>query len=97
MIDDGEDKGVAGGKRGFRIFPMGNPHSGVLACLFLEFLDPALLNSDYLVTPHILDILTIYLLSYTKNTKIEEIAEKLNNVEPFINFTSEKTSSWASW
>ena len=47
-------------------FPVGNPLSGVLARLFLECLESTPLNSDYLAAPHISDILTIYLFSYSK-------------------------------
>ena len=35
----------------------------------------------------------IYLFSYSQNIKIEEIAEKLNDVEPSINFNYEKESN----
>ena len=70
--------------------PMGNPHSSVLACLFLEFLesDPFKfrLPSNTIYSRYIDDIL-IFL---PQNIKIEEIAEKLNNVEPSISFTYEK-------
>ena len=35
----------------------------------------------------------IYLFSYSQNIKIEEIAEKLNIIEPSINFNYEKESN----
>ena len=72
---------------------MENPLSRVFACLFLEFLESGLfkyrLPSDTTYFRYIHDIL----IFQPQNTKIEEIAEKLNNVEPFINFTYEKDSN----
>ena len=74
-------------------FPMGNSLSGILACLFLEFLPSSPFkyrlpsNTTYL---RYIDGIIIFLL---QNIKIEEIAEKLNNVEPSINFTDEKGSN----
>ena len=46
--------------------PMGSPLGVVLACLFLEFLNPSFLNKDYQATVHSLDILKLYLFSYPK-------------------------------
>ena len=71
--------------------PKGNPLSGVLACLFLEFLESFKyrLPSNTTYSRYIDDIL-IFL---PQNTKIEEIAEKLNNIVPSINFTYEKESN----
>ena len=57
---------------------MGNPLNGVLTSLFLEFLESS--PFKYLATPHILDILLIYLFFLPPNIKTEEITEKLNNV-----------------
>ena len=73
--------------------PMGNPLSGVLACLFLEFLESGFfkykLPSNTTYFKYIDDIL-IFL---PQNIKIEEVAEKQSNVEPSINFTYEKESN----
>ena len=73
--------------------PIGNPRSGVLACLFLEFLVSGpfkyRLPSNTTHFRYIDDIL-IFL---PQNIKIEEITEKLNNVEPSINFTYEEESN----
>ena len=73
--------------------PLGNPLSGILAGLFLEFFDSSSftykLPSNTTYVRYIDDIL-IFL---PQNIKIEEIAEKLNNVEPSINFTYEKESN----
>ena len=69
--------------------PMGNPLSGVLACLFLEFLESGpfkfRLPKDAVYFRYIDDIL-IFL---PENTKIEHIKNKLNTVEPSIKFTHE--------
>ena len=73
--------------------PIGNQLSGVLVCQFLEFLESNpfkyRLSSNTTYLRYIDDIL-IFL---PQNIKIEEIAEKLNNVEPSINFTYEKESN----
>ena len=69
---------------------MGNPLSCVLACLFLEFLESGPfkyrlhINSTYF---RYIDDILIFL---PQNIKIEHIADKLNTVEPSINFTYEK-------
>ena len=72
---------------------MGNPISGVLACLFLEFLESSPfrygLPSNITYFRYIDDVL----IFRPQNIKIEKIAEKLNNVEPSINFTYEKESN----
>ena len=74
-------------------FPMGNPLSRVLTCLFLGFLEPSpfkyRLPSNTTYFRYIEDIF-IFL---PQNIKIEEIAEKLNNIEPSINFTYENESN----
>ena len=66
--------------------PMGNPLSEILASLFLEFLQSGPfkygLPSDTTYFRYIDNIL-IFLL---QKIKIEEIAEKLNNVELSIHF-----------
>ena len=73
--------------------PIGNPLSGVLASLFLEFLEsdpfryrlPS--NTTYF---RYNDNIPIF---WAQNIKIEEITEKLNNVELSINLTHEKESN----
>ena len=69
---------------------MGNPLSGILVSLFLEFLESGpfkyRLPSNTTYFRYINDIL-IFL---PQNIKIEEVAEKQSNVEPSINFTYEK-------
>ena len=72
---------------------MGNPLSGILASLFLEFSEfgpfkyrqPS--NTTYFRYSN--DIL-IFL---PQNIKIEAIAENINNVEPSINIPKEKKSN----
>ena len=59
---------------------MRNPLSGVLACLFREFLE--FLNTDYLATPHIQDISTIYLFSYPKASELKKSQKKWTMLNP---------------
>ena len=72
---------------------MGNPLSRVLACLFLEFFESSLckykVSSNTTYFRYIDDIL----IFRPQNIKIKETAEKLNNIEPSINFTYEKESN----
>jgi len=69
--------------------PMGSPLSGVLACLYLEFLESKpfkyILPADSNYFRYIDDILFIYPL----NHNITQIVERLNKIEPTINFTHE--------
>ena len=72
---------------------MGNHLRDFLACSFLEFLE----SNPFKYRLHInttyfryTDDILIFLL---QNIKIEYIAEKLNNVEPSINFSYEKVSN----
>ena len=68
---------------------MGNPFSGILAHQFLEFLDSG--PSKYRLPSHTTYFRYIdYIIFLLQNIKIEEIAGKLNNVEPPINFIYEK-------
>ena len=65
---------------------MGFPLSGILACLYLEFLEPFkhILPNDIQYFTYIDDILIIY----PKEHNIPQIIQKLSQVEPSINFTS---------
>ena len=70
--------------------PVWNPLSSVLVCLFLEygsFKYRIPINSTYF---RYLDDILIFL---SQNIKSEKIVEKLNNVEPSINFTYENQSN----
>ena len=70
--------------------PMGNPLSRVPPSQFLEN-DPFKYRSPINITYfRYTDNILIFL---PQNIKIEKIAEKLNNVEPSINFTYEKESN----
>ena len=66
---------------------MGSPLSGVLACLYLEFLEfqpfKHILPNDIQYFRYIDDILIIY----SKEHNIFQIVQKLNQVERSINFT----------
>ena len=68
---------------------MGSPLSGVLACLFLEFLETKpfkyILPNDIQYFRYIDDILIIYPNKYN----ITSLIQKLNKVEPSIIFTAE--------
>ena len=70
--------------------PMGNPLSGISACLFLEFLESGTFkyklpsNTTYL--RYIVDILFFY----AKTSKLKRQQKKLNNFEPSINFPNGK-------
>ena len=69
---------------------MGNPLHGVLANLFLEsgpLQNRLPINTSYF---RYIDNILIFL---PQNIKIENIAEKLNNVESSINFTYEKEAN----
>ena len=69
--------------------PMGNPFSSVLVGLFLESRS---LNYTLLLNVIFLKYIDDILIFLPQNIKFKKIAEKLNNVEPFINFTNEKES-----
>ena len=72
-----------------RGLPMGSPLSGVLACLFLESLEKGPFkpiiprNSIYL--RYIDDVLLIH----PRRTKIPDLVNELNRIEPSIQFTYE--------
>ena len=70
--------------------PMGNPLSRVLACLFVEFLESSPFKYRLPSNITYFDNILIFL---PQNIKTEEIAEKLNHVEPSINFIYEKESN----
>ena len=72
---------------------MRNPLSGVLACLFLEFLDSSPFIYRVTINATYFRYIDIFTHSLSQNIKIENIAEILNNFEPSINFTYEKESN----
>ena len=69
--------------------PMGSPISPVLACLYLEFLESGSFNKILPRTATYLRYIDDVLLLYPRRTKLEELVNKLNNVEPSIKFTYE--------
>ena len=72
--------------------PMGNPVSGVLACLFVEFLESGPFKYRLPSNPIYFRYIDDIFIFLPQNIKFEEITEKLNNIEPSINFTYEKES-----
>ena len=68
---------------------MGSPISPVLACLYLEFLESESFNKILPRTSTYLRYIDDVLLIYPRRTKLEELVNKLNNVEPSIKFTYE--------
>ena len=73
--------------------PTGNALSGVLVSLSQEFLETSPFKYRLPNNTTYLRYIENILISQTQNIKIEEIAEKLNNVEPAINLTYEKESN----
>ena len=71
---------------------MGNPLSGI-ACLFLEFLESGPFKYRLPNNPTYYGYIDNILIFLLQSIRVEEIAEKLNNVEPCINFTYEKESN----
>ena len=69
--------------------PMGSPISPVLACLYLEFLESGSFNKILPRTSTYLRYIDDVLIIYPRRTKIDELVNKLNNVEPSIKFTYE--------
>ena len=73
--------------------PMGSPLSGVLACLYLEFLErdyiKKILPKNCTYTRYIDDILFIC----PKRTNIEDLLQKLNNIDNNIQFTCENENN----
>ena len=69
--------------------PMGSPISPVLACLYLEFLESGPFKKILPKTSTYLRYIDDVLIIYPRRTKLEELVNKLNNVEPSIKFTYE--------
>ena len=67
--------------------PMGSPLSGVLASLYLEFLESQ--PFKHILSNHIQYFRYIghILIIYPKEHNIPQILQKLNQIEPSINFT----------
>ena len=73
--------------------PMGSPLSGVLACLYLEFLESG--PFKYIIPENALFLRYIddALLIYPRHVNLENLVARLNDIEPSINFTYECESN----
>ena len=68
---------------------MGSPLSGVLACIYLEFLESGPFKYIIPNTAHYFSYIDDILLIYAQDLDLYRITDRLNNVEPFIKFTYE--------
>ena len=69
--------------------PMGNPLSGVLACLFIGFLESCPFQLGLPINATYLTYIYYIPIFLPKNKKLKEIAAKLNYVEHSISSTYE--------
>ena len=69
--------------------PMGSPLSGVLACIYLEFLESGPFRYIIPNTAHFFRFIDDILLIYPQDPDLHSITDKLNNVEPSLKFTYE--------
>ena len=69
--------------------PMGCPLCGVLACIYLEFVESG--SFKYIIpnTAHYFRYIDDILLIYPQDLDFHSITDRLNNVEPSIKFTYE--------
>ena len=72
---------------------MENPFSGVLACQYKEFLEPSSFKYNLPINTAYFRYIDEIVIFPLQNIKIEEIANKLNNVELSINLTCKKESN----
>ena len=68
---------------------MGSPLSGVLACIYLEFLESGPFKYIIPNTTHYFRYIDDILLIYPQDLDLHSITDRLNNVEPSIKFTYE--------
>ena len=68
---------------------MGSPLSGVLACVYLEFLESGPFKYIILNTAHYFRYIDDMLLICPQDLDFHSITDRLNNVEPSIKFTYE--------
>ena len=68
---------------------MGSPLSGVLACIYLEFLESGPFKYIIPNTAHYFRYINDILLIYPQDLDLHSITDRLNNVEPSIKFTYE--------
>ena len=69
--------------------PMGSPLSGVLACIYLEFLKSGPFKYIIPNTAHYFRYIDDILLIYPQDLDLHNITDKLNNAEPSLKFTYE--------
>ena len=69
--------------------PMGSPLSGVLACIYLEFLESGPFKYIIPNTAHYFRYINNMLLTYPQDLDLHSITDRLNYVEPSIKFTYE--------
>ena len=68
---------------------MGSPLSGVLACIYLEFLESGPFKYIIPNTSHYSRYIDDILLIYPQDLGLHSITDRLNNVEPSITFPNE--------
>ena len=69
--------------------PMGYPLRGVLACIYLEFLESGPFKYTIPITAHNFRYIDDILLIYPQDLDLHSITDRLNNVEPSIKFRFE--------
>ena len=69
--------------------PMGSPLCGVLACIYLEFLESSPFKCIIPNTAHYFRYIDDIQLIYPQSLDLHNITDRLNNVEPSIKFTCE--------
>ena len=73
--------------------PMGNPLSRVLAGLFLEFLESSPIGYMLPSGTTCFGCVSNVFIFLPQDIRVEKIAEKLDSVEPAVNFTCERGSN----
>ena len=73
--------------------PMGSPLSGVLACIYLEFLASGPFKFIIPNTARYFRYIDDILLIYPRDLDLHSITDRLNNVKPSIKFTYELESN----
>ena len=68
---------------------MGSPLSGVLACIYLEFLESGPFEHIIPNTAHYFRYINDILFIYPQDLDLNSITDKLNDVEPSLKFTHE--------
>ena len=69
--------------------PMGSPLSGVLACIYLEFIESGPFKHIIPNTANYFRYIADILFIYPQDLGLHSITDKLNNVEPSLKFTYE--------